>query len=106
MNIKTVLIGAKMYLTKGWRKMGKCLMRKNAPQVIVAGYKDQLDSVLRLAGISTESDHLDDLDSGDSHPTGDEPRFPEVERAPTGRDAFRVARDALSYMVMSEHIFL
>jgi len=104
MNIKTVLLGAKMYMTKGWRKMGKCLMRKNTPQVIVAGYKDQLDNVLRHAGLP-ESDHLADLDSGDSHPTDAEPTFPEVESAPTGLDAFRAAQDALSYMVMSKHFF-
>ena len=94
MAIKNVLLGAKMVATRGWKKFGKCLLCRTAPQVIVAGYKDQLDRVLVRAGLP-ESTRLDDIDSADSAIpfSTPEPTFPEVAEAGYAPDAFRAAGD-------------
>jgi len=94
MSIKNVLLGAKMAVTRGWKKFGKCLLCRSAQAVVVAGYKDHLDRVLVRAGLP-ESSHLEDIDSADSAIpfSTPEPTFPEVADAGYAPDAFRAAGD-------------
>lgn len=100
MNIKDVLIAARMAVTRGWKKFGKFMLCRTAPKVVVAGYGDQLNTVLRRAGLP-EHNRLNEIQSDDSVQACStaEPTFPEVFNAPTPNDAFRAAMGVLDYMV-------
>jgi hypothetical protein len=90
MNIKAVLKGARYGITRGWKKMGKLLLCMNAPPVVVAGYKDQLDKILRLADLPKYEDltHMIDDDSAEQGSTP-EPDLSEILSAPTPEAAFQ-----------------
>ena len=62
----------------------------SAPPVVVAGYKDQLDKILRLADLPKYEDlaHMDDADSAEPMSTP-EPDFSEILSAPTPEAAFQ-----------------
>ena len=90
MNIKAVLKGARYGITRGWKKVGKLLLCTNAAPVVVAGYKDQLDKILRLADLPRYEDlaHMIDVDSAEQMSTP-EPDLSEILSAPTPEAAFQ-----------------
>ena len=89
MNIKQVLRAARYGITRGWKKLGKIMLCTSAPPVVVAGYKDQLDKILRLADLPRYEDlhGMDDTDSAEQASTP-QPDFSEILSAPTPEAAF------------------
>lgn len=94
MNIKQVLRAARYGITRGWKKLGKILLCTSAPPVVVAGYKDQLDKILRLADLPKYEDlaYMNDADSAEPMSTP-EPDFSEILSAPTPEAAFQQFQD-------------
>lgn len=92
MNLKSVMVGMKMYLTKGWKSMGKCLLTNCVPVAVAAGYKDSVDALLTSQGIKTSS-HLSSLTSAESVPDVRPPRptIPEVFEAGSVAEVFDAA---------------
>lgn len=90
MNIKQVLRAARYGITRGWKRLGKIMLCSSAPPVVVAGYKDQLDKILRLADLPRYEDlgDMNDEDSAEPMSTP-EPDFSEILSAPTADAAFQ-----------------
>jgi hypothetical protein len=90
MNIKQVLRSARYGITRGWKKLGKIMLCSSAPPVVVAGYKDQLDKILRLADLPRyeDLDQMVDEDSAEPFSTP-EPDFSEILSAATPEAAFQ-----------------
>lgn len=82
MNIKQVLISARYAVTRDWKAIRKKWLCMVAPSVVVAGYKDQLDRVLRLSNLPKYKDLkvYDDVDSAKPMSTA-EPDFSEIHSA-------------------------
>ena len=94
MNIKQCLISARLTITRGWKKFGKRWLCMTAPPVVVAGYKPQLDKILRLSDLRAYED-LHDITSDDSAPPGStpEPDCSDIHAAATVEEAFATAGD-------------
>lgn len=92
MNIKQVLRSARYAVTRGWKAFGKKWLCSAAPPVVVAGYQDQLERVLRLSDLPRYED-LKDMDSADSAEpmSTPEPDFSDLHEAATAEAAFEAA---------------
>ena len=94
-----------MAVTRGWKRLGKVILKHNVPAVCQCGYRARLDSLLRCAGLGGV-DAVDDIsDEPDVYVpyTGDEDVFAPVHDAETVGQAFdrgaelmgRAAHDAM-----------
>ena len=58
--VKSYVIAATMATVRGWKRLGKAILKHNVPAVCQCGYKTRLDSLLRCAGLPG-CDAIDDI---------------------------------------------
>ena len=107
MNIKAVLKAARYGITRGWKKVGKVMLCISAPPVVVAGYTDQLDKILRLADLPRYEDlaNMNDEDSAEQMSTP-EPDLSEILSAPTPEAAFQSFGDQVVRVLLITYILI
>ena len=88
--VKNCVIAATMATMRGWKRLGKAILKHNVPAVCQCWYKTRLDSLLRCAGLPG-CDQIDDIsDEPDIYVryAGDEDIWAMVQAAETVGQAF------------------
>ena len=86
-----------MATVRGWKRLGKAILKHNVPAVCQCGYKTRLDSLLRCAGLPG-CDQIDDIsDEPDIYVryAGDEALWASVQDAQTVGQAFDRGQETL-----------
>ncbi|XP_078173935.1 uncharacterized protein LOC144567635 [Carex rostrata] len=95
--VKSCVIAATMATVRGWKRLGKAILKHNVPAVCQCGYKTRLDSLLRCAGLPG-CDQIDDIsDEPDIYVRygGDEALWASVQDAQTVGQAFDRGQETL-----------
>ena len=95
--MKSCVIAATMATVRGWKRLGKAILKHNVPAVCQCGYKTRLDSLLRCAGLPG-CDQIDDIsDEPDIYVRygGDEALWASVQDAQTVGQAFDRGQETL-----------
>lgn len=95
--VKSCVIAATMATVRGWKRLGKAILKHNVPAVCQCGYKTRLDSLLRCAGLPG-CDQIDDIsDEPDIYVryAGDEALWASVQDAQTVGQAFDRGQETL-----------